>query len=296
MLKRILTLCACAIAPSLVFAAADTEAWAVENEQVQVSEAELRIITQAIIQSGQLPADRVSAAHVEKAAKDFMLYKALAEQAQKQGLDKSAAVQKLLEMNQQRVLGSLYLTDYLDNLELPNFAAVAEEEYKLNKKQFERPETVKAQHILIAFEGDEEKSKLKAQEVREQVIAGKKSFAELAKEYSSDSSVSQNGGDLGFFDKKTMVAEFTEAAFSLDIGAVSQPVKTQFGWHIIQVLDSQPPRTIPFAEVKEDLMKQAERKFKLDARGAKLNQTVYSPGLKVNAELIEKIANDLKSK
>ena len=296
MLKRILTLCACAIAPSLVFSAADKDNWVVENEQVQVSEAELRTITQAIIQSGQLPAEKVSAAHVEKAAKDFMLYKALAAQGQKQGLDKSAEVQKLLEMNQHRVLGSIYLTDYLDNLKLPDFSAVAEEEYKLNRKQFDRPETVKAQHILIAFEGDEEKSKLKAQKVREEVVAAKQSFAELAKEYSTDASAQQNGGDLGFFDKKTMVAEFTEAAFSLDTGAVSQPVKTQFGWHIIQVLDQKAPRTIPFAEVKDDLMKQAERKFKLDARATKLNQTVYTPGLKVNEELIEKIANDLKSK
>lgn len=295
MLRRILTLCACAIAPSLVFSATEPAHWVVENEQVQVSEAELRTITQAIIQSEKLPADKVSAAHVEKAAKDFMLYKALAAQAQKQGLDKSAEVQKLLEMNQHRVLGNIYLTDYLDNLKLPDFAVVAEEEYKLNKKQFERPETVKAQHILIAFEGDEEKSKVKAQQVREEVVAAKQSFAELAKEYSTDASAQKNGGDLGFFDKKTMVAEFTEAAFSLDKGAVSQPVKTQFGWHIIQVLDKQAPHAIPFAEVKEELMMQAERKFKLDARNTKLNETVYTPGLKVNEELIEKIANDLKN-
>ncbi len=294
MLKRILTLCACVVSSSLVFAVADKEGWVVENEQVQVSEAELRTITQAIIQSGQLPADKLSAAHVEKAAKDFMLYKALAEQAQKQGLDKSIEVQKLLEMNQHRVLGSIYLTDYLDNLKLPDFETVAQEEYKLNKKKFERSETVKAQHILIAFDNDEEKSKLKAQDIREKVISAKQSFAELAKEYSTDSSVQRNGGDLGFFDKNTMVAEFTDAAFSLDIGAVSQPVKTQFGWHIIQVLDKQAPRIIPFAEVKEDLMKQIERKFKLDARGTKLNETVYTPGLKVNEELIEKISNDLR--
>lgn len=294
--KRILTLCVFAIAPSFAVAATTAQSYVVENELVQVSEAELRTITQALLQTGQISADKLSAAHVEKAAKDFMLYKALAAQAQEQGLDKSPEVQKLVEMMQQRVLGNVLLMDYVERVKLPDFDKVALENYTVNKKQFEQPETVKAQHILISFEGDEAAALQRAKDVRAQVLTGKQSFAELAKEHSSDPSAQSNGGDLGFFEKKTMVPEFAQVAFTLKKGDVSEPVKTQFGWHIIQVLDKKPGRVQPFAEVKEQLIDTATQTFKRNARAKKLEETVYSPGLKVNQELLEKIAKDLLSK
>ena len=293
MFKRVATLYIALLASSVAFAAVDQSDLAVENEAIQVSEAELRLITKALMRTGQIPQGKLSAAYVEKAGKDFMLYKALAADAQKLGLDKEPEVQKLLELNQQRVLGGLFLADYLDKLDLPDFESIALENYKLNKEQFVRPETVNAQHILIHFDGDEEKSKLLAQEVRGKVVQAKQSFADLAKEYSSDPSAKNNGGSLGFFDKTQMVPEFAEAAFALKVGDVSQPVKTQFGWHIIQVLDKKPAKTLAFSEVKDNLIRTAEQSFKQNARGKKLNETVYTPGLKVNEDLINKVTNDL---
>ncbi len=293
MFKRIIALSFLALASSVVFAAADEKVWVVENEAVQVNETELRLITQALMKTGQIPPGKLSAAYVEKAAKDFMLYKALAAEAQKLGLDQAPEVQKLLELTQQRMLGGVYLADYVENLEFPDFESIALENYTLNKKQFVLPETVNAQHILIDFEGDEEKSKLLAQEIRGKVVEGKQSFAELAKKHSTDSSVEKNSGNLGFFDKNQMVPEFSEVAFSLKEGEVSQPVKSQFGWHIIQVLEKKPTKTLSFSEVKDNLIRTAEQSFKQNARGKKLNETVYTPGLKVNEELINKIANDL---
>ncbi len=75
-------------------------------------------------------------------------------------------------------------------------------------------------------------------EIRDEINSGKKSFAEAAKEYSEDSTA-DNGGDLGTFDRKRMVAPFTEAAFSLPVGVISDPVKTRFGYHLIEVLDQE---------------------------------------------------------
>lgn len=295
MFKRILAVCICAMAPSLVLAAAEQDPVVVGNQELQVKAAELRTITQGLLKTGQIPADQLSAAHVENAAKDYLLYKVLAAQAQEQGLDQAPDVRKLLDMNQQRILGNIYLVDYLDNLELPDFASAAEENYKVNKQQFARPATVRAQHILIAFDGDEEQSKKQAQAVREKVVAGQQSFAELAKEYSTDPSAQNNGGDLGFFDNKTMVAEFTEAAFALAEEAVSEPVKTQFGWHIIQVLEKKPASVRPFAEVKENLINAAEQTFKRNARNKKIAELVDTQSLTVDEELLEKIANELLS-
>lgn len=293
--KRVLSVGLLVLAPNLLFAAADQQGWVVSNEAVQVSEAELRTITKALLQTRQIPAEQLSVEHVDKAAKDFMLYKALAAQAQKLGLDQTPEVQKLIEMNQQRLLSNIYLDDYLDKVKLPDFEKVALENYTVNKKQFEQAQTVKAQHILIDFDGDEKKSKQLAQEVKAKVLAAKQSFAELAKEYSVDPSAQSNGGDLGFFEKKAMVPEFSAVAFALKVGEVSEPVKSNFGWHIIQVLERKEARLRPFSEVKEKLMSDAELTFKRNARGDLLYNTVYTPDLQVNQQLLEKITSELLS-
>lgn len=293
--KYIVTLCVALFSSSLVLAAPQDEKWAVENEAVQVDEEELRLITKTVLQSGQLQKDGLNSQNVENIAKNFILYKALAAEAQKLGLDQTPEVQKQLEMDKDRLLGGVYLNSYLNSLDLPDFNNIALENYKLNKAKFMRPERVKAQHILIHFDGDVDKSKLLAQEVRTKVIKAEQGFADLAREYSNDSSAKSNGGSLGFFDKNQMVPEFSKAAFSLKEGDVSEPVKTQFGWHIIQVLEKQPAKLMEFSEVKGNLIRDAEHSFKQNARGKKLNETVYTPGLKVNEELIKKITNDLIS-
>ena len=88
------------------------------------------------------------------------------------------------------------------------------------------PSQVKASHILVKTEEE-------AKKLYEEIKAGK-DFSEAAKEHSSCPS-GRNGGDLGFFPKGVMVKPFEDAAFSLPVGELSQPVQTQFGWHLILV-------------------------------------------------------------
>jgi len=87
---------------------------------------------------------------------------------------------------------------------------------------------VKASHILVKTEDE-------AKQLYEEIKGGK-DFSQAAMEYSSCPS-GRNGGDLGFFPKGVMVKPFEEAAFSLPVGELSQPVETQFGWHLILVTD-----------------------------------------------------------
>ncbi|MCB1478275.1 MAG: peptidylprolyl isomerase [Rhodobiaceae bacterium] len=123
-------------------------------------------------------------------------------------------------------------------------------------KDFQPQEEVRARHILVKTE--EEAKSIKAE------IDGGKSFEDLAKEHSTDGS-SQNGGDLGYFTKDMMVAPFGETAFALEVGEVSDPIKTQFGWHIIKLEDkrmSSPPKLEEVrAEVVRNLIQTARRDY-----------------------------------
>jgi len=122
---------------------------------------------------------------------------------------------------------------------------------------------VRARHILVETE---DAAKAVIQELNDGA-----DFAELAKEKSTGPSAS-NGGDLGFFAKEQMVTPFAEAAFKMDAGEISEPVKTRFGWHVIKVeekRDREPPK---FADVKErlksSLIRQQLQSRMSDLRGA----------------------------
>ncbi len=112
-------------------------------------------------------------------------------------------------------------------------------------KQMKGEEEVHARHILVATE--QEAKDIEAQ------LKGGADFAKLAKEKSKDPSGASNGGDLGWFTKDQMVPEFAAAAFKLAKGQISDPVKTQFGWHIIEVEDKRTKPTPTFEQVKPQL-------------------------------------------
>ncbi len=111
--------------------------------------------------------------------------------------------------------------------------------YDDHKEEFRHPDQVKAKYAKIEIkpsEKDEESVLAKAQEVRDKIVGGA-DFGELATEFSEDPGSKDKGGDLGWFTKGRMVKEFEEAAFGLEPGTVSEPVKTTYGYHIIKVED-----------------------------------------------------------
>ena len=115
----------------------------------------------------------------------------------------------------------------------------------------QKPETeIHARHILVATE-DEAKAALKR-------LMGGDEFATIAKEVSKDPG--SEGGDLGWFTKDRMVPEFADAAFKLEVGQVSDPVKSPFGWHIIEVLDKRQKTFPPFDQVKDQITRYVVQK------------------------------------
>src|SRR6266566_6162135 len=130
--------------------------------------------------------------------------------------------------------------------------------YEEASKQITGEQEVHARHILVDTEGD-------AKAIAEELDKGA-DFAELAKKKSKDPGAS-DGGDLGFFTKDQMVPEFSAAAFALEPGKTSDPVKSQFGWHIIKVEEKRKRKAPDFEQVRSQIETYVARKAQADYVG-----------------------------
>ena len=123
-------------------------------------------------------------------------------------------------------------------------------------KDMGNEQEVSARHILV--ENEDEAKKIAAD------LKKGGDFAAIAKEKSKDPGSKDQGGDLGFFSKDQMVPEFAEAAFKLDKGQISDPVKSQFGWHVIRVDDKRAKQPPTFDQVKDQIESFVQRKAQAD--------------------------------
>lgn len=116
-----------------------------------------------------------------------------------------------------------------------------------NKESLSTEDQVEASHILVEDEAT-------AKEIAKKLANGE-DFATLAKEHSTDTGSAEKGGELGYFSHGKMVAEFEEEAFSMEIDAISEPVKTEHGYHIIHVTDKKAAKEAVYEDSKEDIEK-----------------------------------------
>ncbi|MHB8767192.1 MAG: peptidylprolyl isomerase, partial [Deferrisomatales bacterium] len=142
------------------------------------------------------------------------------------------------------------------------------EEYGWRADEFAVGEAVKARHILFrlapdATDEDTARAREKAMQVRAELLKGA-DFAALAAKHSEDPGSRDQGGELGFFARGEMVPEFEQVAFALPAGAVSDPVKTSFGFHLIQVTSHRPAQAGSFDDVKEQIGGEIRRRKALE--------------------------------
>ena len=179
-------------------------------------------------------------------------------------------------MGYEKIIGTVEVND-----------AEAKAFYNENKDDFNMPEQVKASHILVKVDASatpevKAAAKTKIEGLLKQVKAGG-DFAALAKA-NSDCPSKERGGDLGFFDKSSMVKEFSDVAFAMKVGEVSGVVETQFGYHIIKVTDRKKGGLTTFEEAKADIIKQLQDKKKGEAFKGMIEKIkaqakiVYPPG------------------
>jgi len=143
--------------------------------------------------------------------------------------------------------------------------AEAKAYYDENKEQFNQGETVNASHILV-------ESEEKARAIYEEIASGAKSFEDAAKEYSSCPS-KENGGNLGDFGRGQMVPEFDTAVFEMEVGTITaEPVKTQFGYHLIKLNAKNESKEMTYEEIKEELKAGLLGEKRRKAYESKINQ------------------------
>ncbi len=191
-------------------------------------------------------------------AEQLVRIKIMSKEAHKRKLDENPTVQRQIELQKENLLANVLFQEMAANVKVDD--ATAQKYFEQHKTEYE---SVHARHILIRFKGSQlplaagkkeltdEEALAKAQEIRKKLTAGE-DFATLAKTESDDVQTGAKGGDLGTFRHGQMVPEFEQAAFSLPVGQLSEPVKSKFGYHLIKVEQHE---TKTFAEVKPELEK-----------------------------------------
>ena len=162
---------------------------------------------------------------------------------EKDKLNEAPSFSDRVKYHQRRALRDAFFDSSIRNA-VPE--ADAKKVYDEKIKEIKPEQEIRARHILVESEAE-------AKEIAERLKKGE-DFAALAKEKSKDSNA--EGGDLGFFTRGQMLKPFEDAAFALDIGQISEPVQTQFGWHIIKVEEKRDQKLPEFDQVKEAIIAQ----------------------------------------
>ena len=223
--------------------AADEKTAALVNG-VAIPQARLDMRVKAVTQQGQ-----PDSPELRKALRDDLInLEVISQAAAKNGLDKQPEVAQQLELARQSVLAGAFVQDYAKSHPISDDQL--KQEYENLKKRVGNKE-YKLSHILVATEDE-------AKKVEAELKKGGK-FAKIAKAKSKDPGSADKGGDLGWAVPSNFVQPFGEAVVKLNKGQVSDPVQTQFGWHVIKLEDTRELKVPTFDEVKPNLEKRLQQ-------------------------------------
>lgn len=196
-----------------------------------------------------------SPARIRDMLNNMMLTKQLAAQAREAHLDQDPMVATQLRAAEDEVLARARMTDFTNNIKVPDLKALVAEEYATHKEVYRIPAGVDVRHVLISTElHSDEEAKALAEKVRAEAVANPKGFELLVDKYSEDNSKSSNRGLMRDATSTTYVEEFRNAAAALKkVGEVSPVVHTNFGYHVLELVENRPERQQTLDEVREKL-------------------------------------------
>lgn len=217
----------------------------------------------------------------------------LSQEALKAGLEKNPLVINAIERARERILSDAMLEkiDQGNQPTLQDIEAWARSTYNANPQRFETPEQVEARHILIRT--GEPDAKAKVEDIRQQILKGA-DFDEMAKSRSQDPGSASKGGSLGVFGRGRMIKPFEDMVFGMTTpGEISPVFESPFGFHVIKLDRRIPAGVKMFAEVKDQLMQEAQAE--IIKQGRMKEQARILDAAKFNDSAIESLAKSLES-
>ncbi len=236
---------------------------------------------------------RASRERIDKAVEGVYTNRVLAEEVKKAGLDQDPRYRLRMKQLSGAFLAQAWMDYYAKSLKTPDFAARAEEVYRLDKARFTEPERANGRHILISLQGrTREMALARAQEVLSKARAGE-SFLALAREYTDDPNFSKTDGRLDEVAAKDLEKPFADLLFSLKPGTFGGPVETKGAVHVIWLDGKIPSRVRPFAEVKEALMESEREKFRNLSTDISIGELKNTRQTKIDQENLQGLVVDI---
>lgn len=242
-----------------------------------VTKEDIDLIARQMTQ-GEKSFDDIPDEYKQKIIEGAVTKKLLVQYAFKNNIDKNKDYQRALAAAKGDIALQAWQKQELDQIQVSE--KDAKDFYNENIKTLTQPEQAKASHILVKTEEEAKKIINNLKKASKQNLA--KEFAEAARKYSTGPSA-PNGGDLGVFGRDQMVKEFSDAAFSLSVGEMTQaPVKTNFGYHVIYLTDKKKGGVVPFEEVKSQMFDGAKMKRFKDKIEDKIEELKKQAKIKYN--------------
>lgn len=268
-------------------AAAEADRQILKHGKVAITEQDIREYVKITVPPEQQAAFWSDKKKIEEYIFGLFVTRKLAEQARARPL--SSDEKRILDATESRTLSQLQIEHLYESAIKPDFEKLARETYKVKAEEFTRPEQVRVEHVLISIKNrSDDEAKQLAGKVLALAKTGEKSFADLVTEYSDDPSAKSNKGDLGFFARGRMVKSFEDAALSLEkAGDLAGPVKTNFGYHVLRLVERKAKEPIPFEEVRERLIKAETDRFRKDLVDAEINKLKKLDGVNFDQKVFE---------
>jgi len=204
-----------------------------------------------------------SPTRIENIITQLLVQRQLAREARELGLEKDPQVERRIELATEEALSKARMQKFKADLVIPDFSQLAQEQFIGRKKDYIIKGRVDVKHVLIALKTrDEDQAKALADTVHAEAVAHPEKFDELIEKYSEDTSKTQNHGLMIDAADKRYVTPFAEAAAALTKkGEISPIVKTDFGYHVLQLVERTPDRQPTFAEVKDQIVAQLRNDY-----------------------------------
>ncbi len=236
---------------------------------------------------------RASLERVAQMTDSLFVNRALAQDAKRAGvLD-----DPLVTLRGQQVLEAYQARVYLDHLEraqkFPNLEARARELYLTDRAKYVLPDTFEVEHILVGLWGRTKEMAIERINEARAKIAGGADFLAVAKEYSTDPGLRQNGGKLGIVPAKELDAAIGVVLPTLKIGEVSKPIESRAGFHVVRVMSRNPGRQLAFEEVKEAIIEDERSKATKRMTEEKLQSYRADSKTRVDTDAMKRLVQEI---